>query len=80
MRTIASALRPIGVAGATIDSLLGATLQELRRCDACERLCEIDPHGCGAPTRRVRGIAGFSNDAVNLSATLAGALVAAALA
>lgn len=65
-----------GVAGATLDSVLGATLQELRRCDACERACETDPHACGSPTRLVRGVPGFSNDVVNLLATVAGATVA----
>jgi uncharacterized protein (TIGR00297 family) len=62
-----------GFAGATVDSLLGATLQELRRCDACGRACETDPHACGNPTRLVRGIRGLSNDVVNLLATAAGA-------
>jgi uncharacterized membrane protein len=65
-----------GIAGATLDSLLGATVQELRRCDACERACETDPHACGAPTRLVRGLPGFSNDLVNLLATAGGAAVA----
>ena len=69
-----------GIVGATLDSILGATLQELRRCDACERVCETDPHACGLPTRRVRGLPGFSNDAVNFVATVAGAAVAFALA
>jgi uncharacterized protein (TIGR00297 family) len=64
-----------GIIGSTVDSLLGATLQELRRCDACDRTCETDPHVCGQTTRLVRGIRGFSNDAVNLAATLAGAAV-----
>ena len=68
-----------GVVGATLDSVLGATVQELRRCDACERACETDPHDCGGPTRRVRGLPGFSNDTVNLTATAAGAAVAFAL-
>jgi uncharacterized protein (TIGR00297 family) len=68
-----------GVAGATLDSVLGATLQELRRCDACDRVCETDPHACGAPTRLVRGLRGFSNDLVNLLATAAGAAIAFAL-
>ncbi len=62
-----------GIVGATVDSLLGATLQELRRCDACDRTCETDPHICGNPTRHVRGLRGFSNDVVNLAATAAGA-------
>jgi uncharacterized protein (TIGR00297 family) len=74
------AIVPIaGIAGATVDSLLGATLQELRWCDACDRACETDPHACGKPTRLVRGVRGFSNDLVNLAATAAGAAVAVAL-
>ncbi|MDQ6943521.1 MAG: DUF92 domain-containing protein [Candidatus Eremiobacteraeota bacterium] len=74
------AIVPIaGIAGATVDSLLGATLQELRRCDVCDRTCETDPHACGNPTRLVRGLRGVSNDVVNLLATGAGAAVAVAL-
>ncbi len=69
-----------GVAGATLDSVLGATVQELRRCEACGRSCETNPHACGEPTRLVRGLPGASNDLVNLLATLAGAAVAFALA
>ena len=68
-----------GIAGATLDSVLGATVQELRRCDACDRACEVDPHGCGTPTRLVRGVRGVSNDWVNFLATAAGAAVAFAL-
>ena len=69
-----------GVLGATLDSVLGATGQELRRCDACDRTCETDPHACGNSTRLVRGVRGFSNDLVNLLATAAGAAVAFVLA
>ncbi len=65
-----------GVAGATIDSILGATLQELRRCPVCERTCETDPHVCGSPTMLVRGLHGMSNDLVNAAATFAGAATA----
>jgi uncharacterized protein (TIGR00297 family) len=65
-----------GTAGAFIDSALGASLQELRRCDRCERTCETNPHACGSATQRVRGVAGFSNDVVNALATLSGALIA----
>jgi uncharacterized protein (TIGR00297 family) len=66
-----------GIAGAMLDSILGATLQELHRCDTCDRACETDPHACGLRARRVRGLPGFSNDVVNLFATAAGAAVAA---
>ncbi|MDB5071153.1 MAG: hypothetical protein JWM87_2264 [Candidatus Eremiobacteraeota bacterium] len=69
-----------GVLGATLDSVLGATGQELRRCDVCDRACETDPHACGNPTRLIRGVGGFSNDVVNLLATAAGAAVAFVLA
>lgn len=64
-----------GLAGATVDSLLGATVQELRWCDACGRACETDPHTCGHPTRLERGVRGLSNDVVNLLATTTGAAV-----
>jgi uncharacterized protein (TIGR00297 family) len=69
-----------GVAGAMLDSALGGSVQELRRCDACGRDCEVDPHVCGARTRLVRGVRGVSNDVVNLLASAAGALVAFGLA
>jgi uncharacterized protein (TIGR00297 family) len=68
-----------GVAGSLADSVLGASVQSLRWCPQCERSCETDPHACGAATRAIRGAAWFGNDAVNFSATLAGALVAYAL-
>lgn len=69
-----------GILGAFADSVLGATAQELRRCPDCNRTCETNPHACGTPTVRVRGIPGFSNDWVNFAATFSGALVAYGLA
>jgi len=66
-----------GVAGSVVDSLLGATLQTLRYCPQCRRECETDPHVCGAATTLRRGLRWFDNDAVNLAATICGALVAA---
>jgi uncharacterized protein (TIGR00297 family) len=65
-----------GLAGAIVDSLLGASLQMLRWCARCERATERETHECGARTTLVRGIAGFGNDWVNLSATCTGALLA----
>ncbi|GAC1586557.1 MAG: DUF92 domain-containing protein [Candidatus Velthaea sp.] len=65
-----------GLFGALADSVLGATLQELRSCPACRRACETNPHACGTPTTLVRGVRGFSNDLVNFAATFTGAAVA----
>jgi uncharacterized protein (TIGR00297 family) len=68
-----------GVVGALVDSLLGATLQQTFYCRGCARECESRQHHCGAVAERTRGITGFDNDLVNFTATLAGAVVAAAL-
>ena len=65
-----------GVAGSTIDSLLGATLQTRRRCDRCDRATERMMHDCGTSTRRVGGLARLGNDAVNLICGAAGGLLA----
>ena len=69
-----------GIAGALLDSLLGASLQSLRWCPQCRRPCEVEPHTCGANTTALRGVSWIGNDAVNLAATLCGAAVAFALA
>lgn len=69
-----------GFAGALADSLLGASLQELRYCPSCDRRCETDPHVCGTPTALVRGAQWMNNDAVNFCATAAGATAAGLLA
>lgn len=66
-----------GVAGSVVDSLLGATLQTLRYCPACERDCETNPHACGTPTALRRGLGWIGNDAVNFAATLCGGVLAA---
>jgi uncharacterized protein (TIGR00297 family) len=69
-----------GTTGAIADSLLGATLQERRWCDGCDRATERRVHDCGAGTRLAGGRTWMDNDVVNLLATLMGAAVAAALA
>jgi uncharacterized protein (TIGR00297 family) len=65
-----------GVAGALADSVLGATLQTRRWCDVCAKATERAVHSCGNRTRRVGGLAGFDNDAVNAVCSGVGALVA----
>lgn len=61
-----------GVGGSIFDSLIGATLQERRWCDACAEPTERTVHLCGAATRRVGGVTRLDNDVVNLVATVAG--------
>ncbi len=69
-----------GVAGSLLDSLLGAAAQAVYYCPACGTETEHHPrHTCGASTRRLRGLPWLNNDAVNLLASLAGALAAALL-
>jgi uncharacterized protein (TIGR00297 family) len=68
-----------GIAGALIDSFLGATIQGRRWCDACGRETERSMHDCGARTRPLRGLQWIDNDVVNLISGAAGALLTAVL-
>jgi uncharacterized protein (TIGR00297 family) len=69
-----------GVTGSIVDSLLGATIQQRRWCDACDQATEMSIHTCGQATRRIGGAPMVGNDAVNLLAVTLGAGVAALLA
>lgn len=69
-----------GVAGALLDSVLGATGQEVRFCDLCQEETELLVHRCGTRTRPLRGMAWCGNDAVNALSTATGAATAMALA
>ncbi len=68
-----------GIAGAMLDSVVGASLEVRYWCPTCARECETPQHYCGTPTTLRRGVRWIQNDAVNLMATLCGALVATAL-
>ena len=65
-----------GATGGLVDTILGATIQERRWCSACRESTEQHVHRCGAPTTAAGGLAFMSNDTVNLTSTLAGALAA----
>jgi uncharacterized membrane protein len=65
-----------GWIGSFVDSLLGATLQAVYYCPACEKETERHPeHICGSVTTLKRGYAWLNNDWVNAACTLSGALV-----
>ena len=68
-----------GIAGALIDSILGATLQSRRWCDACSRETERVVHDCGAQTRAYRGLSWLDNDVVNFLSNIAGGVLSTML-
>jgi uncharacterized membrane protein len=77
-RPDAAELLAVGWAGflaAYVDSLLGATVQAHYRCVRCELTIDRNEH-CGVPAERLRGIKWFTNDAVNLAASVSGILFA----
>lgn len=69
-----------GIAGALLDSLLGATVQAVYVCDHCQVETESPIHRCSQPSRPLRGWSWLNNDVVNLVSSLVGGLVSAALA
>jgi uncharacterized membrane protein len=64
------------LSGAVADTVIGATLQERRRCLGCGEYTERLVHTCGSRTRVSRGIPGVGNDTVNLIATIIGGGIA----
>jgi len=77
---VAAAAAAGGFAGATADSLLGATVQARRWCDRCALATERSTHDCGERTRPAGGLRRLDNDGVNVASALVGALVALAVA
>lgn len=68
-----------GVVGSTLDSVVGATLQQRRWCDHCRQATERAVHDCGTTTGAFGGLAWLDNDAVNLVCGAAGGLIAMAI-
>jgi uncharacterized protein (TIGR00297 family) len=66
-----------GIAGMLVDSVLGATLQGKYECPACDARFERGDTVCHEPVRLARGWRWLDNDAVNLAATLLGAVAGA---
>jgi len=67
-----------GLGGSMADSVLGATVQAMYFCPACERETEKRVHSCGTKTLPLRGVTWLDNDAVNFLSTLFGSLLAIA--
>ncbi|UCE01018.1 MAG: DUF92 domain-containing protein [Chloroflexota bacterium] len=66
-----------GLAGATVDSLLGATVQGIYYCPKCKKETESAPeHHCGTETEHLRGWRWLNNDLVNLVCSIVGASIA----
>ena len=65
----------IGSIGALLDSMLGALLQGMWRCDECATDRETRVHGCRARARLIHGVAWLDNDGVNAISTIAGAVL-----
>jgi uncharacterized protein (TIGR00297 family) len=66
-----------GFLGAMVDSYLGASVQSMYYCPACEKVTERHPrHRCGARTTFARGWRWLGNDWVNFLATLVGGVAA----
>jgi uncharacterized protein (TIGR00297 family) len=72
-RRVGLAVAAGGVAGALVDSLVGAVAQARRRCPRCGASTERTVHDCGAATEPDGGISWMDNDAVNLLCGAAGA-------
>jgi uncharacterized protein (TIGR00297 family) len=64
-----------GIGGALADSILGASLQCRRWCQACRSPTERAVHDCGQLTDVIGGIRWMDNDAVNAICSAVGALI-----
>ena len=66
-----------GLGGSLLDSLLGASVQAIYTCPACQKETERHPyHTCGAPTTLRKGWPWLNNDWVNAACAAGGAVLA----
>lgn len=65
-----------GLAGSLIDSLLGATVQQIYYSDARQKETEKKIELDGTPNRSLRGWSWMNNDMVNLISSIVGSLIA----
>jgi len=63
-----------GFAGALVDSMMGATIQGIYRCEDCGREVETSTHH-GRLARRIRGIGFVDNNIVNLVSVVFGGVL-----
>jgi uncharacterized protein (TIGR00297 family) len=65
-----------GFCGAIVDSILGASVQAIYFCPSCNKQTERHPyHSCQSLTIHERGWTWLSNDGVNFTASVVGAVV-----
>ncbi|URN94407.1 MAG: DUF92 domain-containing protein [Candidatus Pristimantibacillus lignocellulolyticus] len=67
-----------GFVGAMIDSVIGARLQVMYRCENCGKIIERKTH-CGTMTKYWRGLSWMNNDRVNGISSVIGGAVALGL-
>lgn len=68
-----------GLAGSLVDSLLGATVQQIYYSEARQKETEKKIELNGTPNRPLRGWSWMSNDMVNLLSSIVGGFVAVAI-
>ncbi len=69
-----------GLAGATFDSVLGASVQAIYYCPQCGKETERSPvHSCGRQTEFLRGWRWMDNDWVNFLSSIVGAMLSIGL-